>query len=214
MKLHKITDPEFERYGKRLEGYDLTELLAVLSEKKIPEAGIVYEASDKALESCRVFNEIRDRGFGGMPVQIGYVSADNRILDCLEYHKSSEFNIAFDDMILVLGLESEITNGKYDTSRCAAFLVPAGEGVELFSTTLHYAPFAAAEGGYRVACVLPRGTNMAAPETVGKTPDDKWLYGSNKWIATLPDTRDAENGVFVGLRGENISLDQIERNGK
>lgn len=211
MKLYKITDQEFERYGKRLEGYDLTELLSVLSEKKIPETGIVYEASDKALESCRVFNEIRDRGFGGMPVQIGYVSADNRILDCLEYHKSSEFNITFDDMILVLGHETEIIDGKYDTSRCKAFFVPAGEGVELFSTTLHYAPFATTEGGYRVACVLPRGTNMEVPETVRKTFTDNWLYGSNKWIAALPGTKDAENGVFVGLSGENITLDQIER---
>lgn len=111
MKLHKITDPEFARYGRRLEGYDLTELLAALSEKKIPETGIVYEASDKALESSSVFAEISDRGFGGMPVQIGYVSADNCILDCLEYHKSSEFNIAFDDMILILGLKSDITDG-------------------------------------------------------------------------------------------------------
>ena len=212
MKLHRITDPEFAKYGRRLEGYDLTELLAALSEKKIPETGIVYEASDKVLERCSVFAEIRDRGFGGMPVQIGYVCADNRILDCLEYHKSSEFNIAADDMILVLGLESDITGGKYDTSRCEAFLVPAGEGVELFATTLHYAPFTAAESGYRVACVLPRGTNMTAPETAAKTSDDKWLYGSNKWIAALPGTKDSENGVFAGLAGENITLDQIERN--
>lgn len=211
MKLHKITDPEFARYGRRLEGYDLTELLAALSEKKIPETGIVYEASDKALESSSVFAEISDRGFGGMPVQIGYVSADNCILDCLEYHKSSEFNIAFDDMILILGLESDITDGKYDISRCEAFLVPAGEGVELFATTLHYAPFTATDGGYRVACVLPRGTNIAAPETVRKTADDKWLYGRNKWIAAIPGTKDAENGVFAGLSGENITLDQIER---
>ena len=41
MKLHKITDPEFARYGRRLEEYDLTELLAALSEKKIPETGLV-----------------------------------------------------------------------------------------------------------------------------------------------------------------------------
>lgn len=211
MKLHKITDHEFAKYGRRLEGYDFTEFFARLSEKQIPKTGIVYEASDRALESCRIFSELRDRGFGGMPIQIGYVSADNHVLNCLEYHKSSEFNIALDEMILVLGLESEIVDGKFDTSKCEAFLVPAGEGVELFATTLHYAPFSAADGGYRVACVLPRGTNLDAPAISPMAFDDGWLYGSNKWIATLPGTDDAGKGVYVGLTGNNIYSMDIER---
>ena len=209
MKLHSITDPEFAKFGRRLEGYDFTEFFAKLSEKKIPESGIVYEASDAALESCAVFSELRDRGFGGMPIQIGYVSADNHVLNCLEYHKSSEFNIALDEMILILGLESEIIDGKFDTSKCEAFLVPAGEGVELFATTLHYAPFSS-KGGYRVACVLPRGTNLDAPAAASKSVEDGWLYGSNKWIATLPGTEDAKNGIFAGLSGENIYSKDIE----
>ena len=141
MKLHQISDPAFARYGRRLAGYDFSELLDRLSEMPVPETGIVYEASVRTLENCRVFGELRDRGFGGMPIQIGYVSADNRVLNCLEYHKSSEFNIAREEMILVLGLESDTVNGRFDTSKCDAFLVPAGEGVELFATTLHYAPF-------------------------------------------------------------------------
>lgn len=68
MKLHKITDHEFAKYGRRLEGYDFTEFFARLSEKQIPKTGIVYEASDQALESCHIFGELRDRGFGGMPI--------------------------------------------------------------------------------------------------------------------------------------------------
>ena len=41
--------------------------------------------------------------------------------------------------------------------------------------------------------------------------DDGWLYGSNKWIATLPGTDDAGKGVYVGLTGKNIYSKDIER---
>ena len=114
-------------------------------------------------------------------------------------------------MILVLGCESGIENGVFDTARCEAFLIPANTGVELFATTLHYAPFHVQADGYRVACVLPKGTNEGAPAVTRQSTEDRWLFGANKWIATLPGTADAIGGIYVGLTGENISLEMIER---
>ncbi len=209
MRLFSVEDPEFAPYGAVLRGYDFSELLAALARKPVRD-GIVYEASDPVLERCAGFDDLRDRGFGGLPIQIGCVSADNRTLNCLEYHKSSEFNIAYEDVILVLGMVSQIRNGRFDTAHCKAFRVPAGCGVELYGTTLHYAPFSVHPGGYRIACVLPRGTNGAAPAATPYSDGDRWLYGCNKWIATFPDTADARGGIFAGLSGVNITQDQIE----
>lgn len=211
MKIFKVTDNEFKEYGQVLDSYDFSELFGALSKLSIPEDGITYEASVKSLEDCSVFDKIIKNGFGGMPVQIGYVGGNNKILNCLEYHKSSEFNIALDDVVLVLGRQPEIDDGKFDTSLCKAFLVPAGVGVELYGTTLHYAPMNVSDEGYRVACVLPRGTNGPKPEITVENIEDKFCAGSNKWLLAHPDSDDAKGGAYVGLSGENITFDKLDK---
>lgn len=51
-----------------------------------------------------------------------------------------------------------------------AFRIPSGTAVELYATTLHYAPCNASDGGFLVAVVLPKGTNEALehPHTGGE----------------------------------------------
>lgn len=211
MKILKVTDKEFKEYGQVLDSYDFTELLDALKKLDIPDEGITYEASVSALESCSIQKQICENGFGAMPVQIGYVGGNNKILNCLEYHKSSEFNIALDDVVLVLGRQPEIEAGVFNTALCKAFLVPAGVGVELYGTTLHYAPMNVSDDGYRVACVLPRGTNGPKPEISVMCTEDKYCFGSNKWLLAHPDSDDAKGGAYVGLTGENITFDKLDK---
>ena len=40
---------------------------------------------------------VREKGFGGLPVQIGYCNGSNVKLNALEYHRSSEIDIAVTD---------------------------------------------------------------------------------------------------------------------
>lgn len=204
MKLYSVRDKEFSSYGTVLEGYDFEELFAALQSCPCPEEGITYVASVEALENCSIHHELRDRGFGGMPIQIGFVSGKNDTLNCLEYHKSIEFNIAKDDIVLLLGKRDEIQDGKYDTAQVKAFYVPAGTGVELYDTTLHYAPCGYTGEGYRVACVLPRGTNGANPHPVRKNAEDAMCYGTNKWLLAHPESSEAGDGAYCGLIGENL----------
>ena len=210
MKIYKVTDSEFKKYGQILEGYDFSELFENLKKLDIPDKGITYEASVPVLEGCAERKLMENKGFGGMPIQIGYVGGNNKILNCLEYHKSSEFNIALDDVILVLGKQAEMEDDTFDTSLCKAFFVPAGTGVELFATTLHYAPMNLGEKGYRVACVLPRGTNGAKPNLTVLDGQDKACAGSNKWLFAHPDSEDAKKGAYIGLKGKNISFNDLE----
>ena len=206
MKIYNVTDKEFKAYGQVLEGYDFSGILEKLKALPIPETGIVYEASVEALENEPEKAVMENRGFGGMPIQVGYVGGNNRVLNCLEYHKSSEFNIALDDVVLVLGLQPEISDGMYDTANCKAFLVKAGTGVELYGTTLHYAPMNVSGDGYRVICVLPRGTNYEKPDFKGVNAEDAMCAGSNKWLMAHAESDEAQKGMYVGLTGENISF--------
>lgn len=207
-EVKSVFDESFKAYGQVLTGYDYTELFSALSEVEIPEEGVEYVASVETLEVCSVFEEFQERGFGDMPVQVGYCCGRNDMLNSLEYHKSSEFNIAGDDVVLMLGMQQEIVDGKYDTSNVKAFLVPAGTGVELYATTLHYAPCDYKPGaGYRVVCVLPKGTNVGKPKLkANDTVEDRMCFGTNKWLITHPDSDDAKKGAYVGITGENLKL--------
>ena len=146
-----------------------------------------------------------------MPIQIGYVSGKCRTLNCLEYHKSSEFNIPLNDVILVLGKEEQIANGKFDTSLCKAFFIPAGTGVELYGTTLHYAPFNVKDDGYRMLCVLPMGTNAPKIEITPECDEDYFNFGVNKWLLVHKESDEAKNGATLGLEGINITYEMLEK---
>lgn len=210
MKIYSVNDKQFEEYGCVLCGYDYSELFEKLAKTEIPCKGIVYKASEATLENWAVSRELQERGFGGYPVQLGYVNGVNRTMNCLEYHKGSEFNIAMDDIILILGRVQDIVDGKFDSSLCKAFLVPAGTGVELYGTTLHYAPFNIEEDGYRVICVLPRGTNAPKINFETKCENDKMCFGVNKWLVAHPDASEVSEGAHVGIVGDNISFDDLE----
>ncbi len=210
MQVYSIKDEAFKEYGQVLEGYDFSDLLKRLKQTAIPENGIVYQASVELLEASPETVKMQNKGFGGMPIQVGYVGGNNKVLGCLEYHKSSEFNIALDDVVLILGNQSQIKDGKFDTALCKAFLVPAGAAVELFGTALHYAPMNVQEHGYRVVCVLPRGTNLEKPSFEATTTEDAMCFGSNKWLMAHPDSSEAKDGAYIGLLGDNITFDQLE----
>ncbi len=207
MKILSVFSSEFKKYGNVLEGFDFAELFKVCeATAPKPGDGFVYQASVPELEALPAAKEIKNHIFGGMPVQFGYVSGSNSTLNCLEYHRSSELNIALDSVILLLGSICDMEDYKFDTSKVQAFEVPAGVGVELFGTTLHYAPCNNKNDGYRVICVLPEGTNKERPQMEDVTLEDKLCRGTNKWIISHPDAPEASKGIYVGLYGENLTV--------
>ena len=79
--------------------------------------------------------------------------------------------------------------------------------VEVYATTLHYAPCHVSEDdGFRVAVVLPKGTNEAKPAITSITDEDNWLWARNKWLLAHPDSDEATQGAYVGLAGEHIDI--------
>ena len=207
MKIYSIYDREFRYYGKAAEGYDTSELLAAMKAIPMPESGTDYRPGIEELEACAVYQEFRDRAYGGMPIQLGMCWGHNTKLNCLEYHRDSEVNLGTTDFILLLARREEIEDGILDTEKVLAFRVPAGVPVEVYANSLHYAPCEVpGADGFRVAVVLPKGTNTERPAFEAKCEEDHWMTARNKWLLAHPESSEAKNGAYIGLRGTNIDI--------
>ena len=207
MKIHSVFDSAFKPYGQVLAGCDSEELLRAMEAIPLPESGTAYRPGIESLEACDVFTDFRDRAYGGMPIQLGMCWGRNTKLNCLEYHRDSEVNLGTTDFVLLLAKREEIEDGVLDTEKVKAFRVPAGLPVEVYATTLHYAPCQVpGEDGFRVAVVLPKGTNTEKPVFEAKSEEDRWMTARNKWLLAHPDSKEAKNGAHIGLRGLNIDI--------
>lgn len=205
MEVKKITDSAFRKYGKIVD-LNLPDLGKRLDATEITE-DVVYVPSDASLEDCAEFDDIQNSLFGGMPVQIGYCNGKNHLLNAVEYHRDSEINFTQTGAVLILGCLQDVREDfTYDTALMEAFCVPAGTAVELYGTTLHYAPCSLDDSGFRVAVILPRGTNTEKPQVSGKSGEDKLLTAKNKWLIAHEDSGLGKEGAFVGLAGENLSI--------
>lgn len=207
MKIEQISAQSFRPYGKVLDHYELDAFIEVLKTTQCPSDRVVYVPSAEELEAVPVAEDFKNRFYGGMPIQIGYCNGRNGGLNCLEYHRDSEVNVFATDAVLLVALEWEIEEGKLHTDHVKAFHVPAGTAVELYATTLHYAPCSPDAGScFQVSVILPRGTNTDKPGITQKSEEDKRLWAKNKWLLAHPDSPEAGEGAYVGLTGENIHL--------
>ena len=208
MKIYSVFDPEFKPYGQIVKGLDeaVQEILAGLAETPLPD-GVGYVPTDPILQELPAAVEISEHCFGGMPVQLGWCNGHNTKLNCLEYHRDSEFNLGTEDFILLLARQEEIVDGILDTAKVKAFKAPAGTMIECYATTLHYAPcHADASKGFRVLVALPWLTNTDRPVMDNKTAEDEIMTARNKWLLAHPDSSEAKSGAKVGLSGENIDI--------
>lgn len=206
MKIQNVNSPEFGTYGRVITGYDVSGLMEGMLETPLPD-GVEYVASVPELEALPEAEALAAGIYGQMPIQIGYCNGHNRRLNALEYHRDSEVNLAVTDLVLLIGRQQDIGEDyTYDTSLAEAFFVPAGTLIEVYATTLHYAPCQCSEEGFRCVIVLPRGTNGELTGSVEvKNGEDRLLFARNKWLVGheeggLPDT------AWIGLKGDNISL--------
>lgn len=210
MKIYEITDPRFKKYGAIVRGYDLSELLAEMRQRPIPEK-LEYVASDPVLEALPVFRQFSAGFYGGMPVELGYCMGHNQKLNALEYHRGSEVNISVTDYIVLLGCQQDLDEHfNYDTAHVEAFYIPQGLAVEFYATTLHYCACHVQDGGYCHATFLPRGTNCPVDEGFSpETEEDYLLAAKNKWMLVHPEGG-FDGQLPVKLRGENLTIEQTD----
>lgn len=204
MEIKNITDEAFCKYGKVVEGYDFAPLVEAL--KQTPDYdGVAYEPSVAELEATATAAQLRRKTYGEQPIQVGYCNGINYKLNAVEYHKSSEVNVAATDAVLILGMQQDIADDfTYDTAKMEAFLVPAGSAVEIYATTLHYAPCSVGDGQFKVGIVLPAGTNYPLEEGHADY-EDALITAKNKWLIGHAEGG-LDAGAHIGLIGKNLDV--------
>ena len=207
MKILSVMDPSFQNYGAVLGGYDVKELLETLDRvTPLPDA-VEYVPEQAELMALPIAEELKNNAYGGMPIQIGWCNGHNTKLNCLEYHRDSELNVGTQDFILLLAKREDLADGVLDTDKVVAYRCPAGVLVEVYATTLHYAPCSAKKGdGFKVIVVLPKGTNLDKPAITVKNEEDEILWAANKWLLAHADSAEAAQGAKVLIRGENTDI--------
>jgi len=210
--IYSVKEDAFSVYGQVLSGYDFKTLCDVaIKETECPVEGTAYVAGCPAFEALPVAKELEARIYGEMEIQMGYCNGQNSLLNGLEYHRGSEVLVAASPLVLLLATMTDMKNEYALDSKCMkAFYVEAGEAVELYATTLHFAPCRAVKQGFRSVIVLPKGTNMplkdGKPATGG---EDRLLTMKNKWLLAHPDSGMDKYGAFMGISGENIEISPI-----
>ena len=101
MKIYRVTDPEFAPYGTVLD-ISADELFPLAEMIEMPESGSKYEPSFDSFENTALARQLQEDVYGELPIQIGYCWGHNTKLNALEWHKSSELNIAMTDFVLML----------------------------------------------------------------------------------------------------------------
>ena len=191
MHIYSVNDPEFKPYGRVWDDVpsSLTApLVEALSATPVPE-GSKYVASAPELEQAEGADTLGLLMYGGRPFQLGWCNGHNTKLNCLEYHRASEFNLGARDFILLLAKREQI--------------------VEVYATTLHYTPCMVDDGGFQVMVALPAGTNGPRPEAAADMPaagDSYCYWKADKWVLCHADSPKAAEGGYVGLTGKNLDI--------
>ena len=203
MNIYSVDDIEFAEYGRRLSGADVTSIVEVAKKIPFPQEGSVYETSTPAFEELQIADWIRRACFGELPVQVGYCYGYSNFLNAWEWHANSEINIAVTDFVLILAKRCEYQGGKIDSTKAKAFLLKAGDVVEVYATTLHFCPCEVDEKGFGCVVALPKDTNIPLTETTL----DPLLFRKNKWlIAHEANEGLIAKGVVSGITGPNYEV--------
>lgn len=202
LEIYSVRDEEFKKYGKLLD-VNTDEIVKACFELKFPEGKSEYIASVDTLENLDVSDKLKTEMFGGCPAQIGITHGYNRFMNGLEYHKCSEINVAATPLCLILGLQYEMENNEYDSSKVKVFFLEKGDAVEIFSTSLHFCPCQVSDDGFSCVVVLAKDTNTL----LDNQAEDKLLFKKNKWIICHDKNQELiERGVYPGIHGVNYEI--------
>ena len=206
IKIYSVKDKEFDRFGTVLD-FDSRELVkAALKGVKVPKKGCNYltalDSLDKHPEAAKLRRELA----GQTDAQIGICWGHNQFLDALEYHNASEILIAATPAVLLVAERRDIKKGRLNTAKVKAFFVEKGDTIEVYATTLHYAP-CGVDGNFNCIIVLPRGTNEPLNAKEKPAP---WLFAKNKWLLAHEKNQGLlDQGAVPGLYGTNWEIKTI-----
>ena len=203
LTIYDVRDEAFSEYGVVLDGYDTKDIMLEAAKLEVPKEGSLYLASVEEFEKLEIAEKIKNEIYGTLDTEVGYCYGHSNYMNALEWHSSSELNIAVTPLVLILAKRSDIKDGKLDSSCTKVFFVPEGSVIEVYATTLHFCPCEVSESGFGCVVALPAATNtpLDAPA------NDPLLFRKNKWIFAHEDnTTLLQRGVVAGIHGENYKI--------
>jgi len=140
LPFYSVMDPEFRRYGRVID-YNAEKLIAACEAAcEMPDAGSKYLPDVPALEADGMLEEIAHVLRGDGSTQVGCCWGHSSKMNCLEYHRASEHNIAVSDMVLLLAAQQDMEGHDLPEGKVTAFYFPKGTVIEVYATTLHFCP--------------------------------------------------------------------------
>lgn len=207
LPFYSVFDPAFRPFGKVVD-FDAAALMEACEKAAVmPEGGVNYVPDMPELEALTAsFDAVKHQLRGEAPVQIGVCWGYNSLLNCLEYHRASEHNIAVSDLVLLLASQQEMEGNDLPAGKVVAFYCPKGTTIEVYATSLHYAPCQVSDDGFRCIVILPRGTNHDLEKPIPQTQEGRLLFAKDKWLIAHPAAPEAQKGAYVGIAGENYQV--------
>lgn len=207
IKVHSVFDPEFSRYGRVID-FPAERLMEACEKAAVmPERGSRYVRDIPELEGVEDFSAVRDVLCGGIYCQIGCCWGYNNRMNALEYHRSSEYNIAVSELLLILADQRDMEGFDLPAGKAEGFYVPRATVIEVYATTMHYCPCQVSEEGFRCIVILPRGTNSPWKGPHPQGVDGMLLWSCNKWMIAHPENDWAvAHGGYPGIHGENFTI--------
>lgn len=203
LPLFSVDSPEFKEYGRVLSGIASEEFTLAAEGVPMPDCGSAYVASLDAFEGLSAAKDIETYAFGTLDTQMGYCYGYNDMLAALEWHTSSEVNVAITPLVLMLAKRSDMEGNELDSACVKAFYLPAGTVIECYATSLHFCPCQVTKDGFKMVVALPRGTN----EPLISPVDDPLLFRRNKWlISHRENSALLARGAVGGIYGTNYKL--------
>ena len=206
--IKELSSPDFRFFGRVLPAAGYAPLFELLNALEMPAQGTTAYVPDmQSFHVQPLANEIKTLCYGGLDMEIGYCIGYSHCLNGFEYHQGNEINIAATPAVMMLGNQWDIENGSLSTDKASLYYVPAGTVVELYGTTLHFAPCAINADGFKMGIILPARTNLPLPD--GRPAADPLLFAINKWLLVHPDSPQASRGAHIGLTGANLTLNLL-----
>lgn len=212
-----VRSSRFEQYGEVLEGLEVQTLLDKAAEiTTIPEAGNIYVASQKELETFDALEALAPY-YDHQPIQVGFCNGKNQSMNGFEYHKSPEVIMAVTDCVLFLCPFDHLQDfEQVRTCDAELFYLPKGAVVLIKANVLHLAPCMVDQGGFKTIIVLPKDTNEPLDQEEIERRDSsqdkeaRLLFKKNKWMLAHPERMQlVSQNVHVGLVGENRMVNPL-----
>ena len=204
LKIRSIEDAGFSRYGSIVSQYNFSELISEMESIPVPDDDVIYIADVEGTGDLEISRLLSKEFYGEMPIQIGFCGGSNLSLNALEWHKGSELIIAMTDCILMLACLQDMEGYSLDSSKVQTFYLKQGQAVELYGTTLHFAPCKVNGNGFRAVIILPENTNHPIDRS---THRQNILQGKNKWMIVHPCApQSLLSDTHIGITGENLTI--------